>query len=449
MTSFDIDQVLDSRNARQQRKIYWDEDIYAAEQEHIFARCWLFLTHESLIPEPGDFATARMGEDEVIVVRQNDGSIGAFLNACTHRGNVVCKADRGNAKTFTCSYHGWAFGIDGALEQPPLENLAYQGKLDLDAMALHKVAQVDSYKGLVFGTFDASAPPLEEYLGDIKDYIDCYLDPLPGGTECIAGPMKYRLPCNWKYPAENFICDSYHVGWTHVAGIQILGKEPNVGNMSGNDESSQNSVASSQGGFEASTRFGHGCVVLSDGMSGGALHDNPDIGWNFIQQNRPLVADRLSELRSQFFGSHCNLTVFPNFSTLPGDVYTWRVWNPVGPREIEVTIWTIVPKAYPDELKEEICHVQAKTFGPAGFFEGDDSEPLEEATRGNRGFVTRQQWLYNGMGEGLAGPHPELPGVVQEGVMSEVASRGFYAAWADHMRDLPWNEVDRDWQQTR
>lgn len=107
----DIPSLVDWRSGRQRRAIYVDPDIYAAELERIFARCWIFLAHESQIPETGDFMRGFMGEDEVLVVRQPNGGIKAFLNTCTHRGNRLCKADQGNARHFTCNYHGWGFGI--------------------------------------------------------------------------------------------------------------------------------------------------------------------------------------------------------------------------------------------------------------------------------------------------------------------------------------------------
>ncbi|MGY8996812.1 MAG: aromatic ring-hydroxylating oxygenase subunit alpha, partial [Alphaproteobacteria bacterium] len=71
------------------RKIFFDPEVYQLELERIFARSWLFLGHESQIPEPGDYMTAYMGEDPVIIVRGDDGKIRGFLNSCRHRGMKV------------------------------------------------------------------------------------------------------------------------------------------------------------------------------------------------------------------------------------------------------------------------------------------------------------------------------------------------------------------------
>ena len=168
MSKLDVSQLIDNKTGRQSRLIFHEQEIYEQEQEQVFGRCWLFLAHESQIPEPGDYFRTFMGEDEVLVVRQKDHSIKAFLNTCTHRGNRLCKADKGNARQFVCSYHGWSFADDGSLAGVPLEEEAYHNQLDKSKFGLTSVAQVSSYKGLVFGNFDPEAPSLEDYLGEMK-----------------------------------------------------------------------------------------------------------------------------------------------------------------------------------------------------------------------------------------------------------------------------------------
>ncbi|HEY0675989.1 MAG TPA: Rieske 2Fe-2S domain-containing protein, partial [Immundisolibacter sp.] len=211
-----VNELVDVAHGVQSKRVFWDQEVYEQELARVFGRCWLFLTHESLIPNFGDFVTAYMGEDKVIVVRQKDGSIKAFLNSCTHRGNQVCHADSGNAKAFTCSYHGWSFGADGSLAALPLEQSAYYGQFDKAHSGLREVAKVDSYRGFVFGCFDPQAPTLTDYLGEMGWYLDTWMDST-GGAELVGPPMKSILRCNWKVPSENFIGDGYHVGWTHAA----------------------------------------------------------------------------------------------------------------------------------------------------------------------------------------------------------------------------------------
>ena len=82
------------------------------------------------------------------------------------------------------------------------------------------VAQLDNYKGAVFATFDPQAPPLREYLGEMTWYLDTFFDRRDGGIEVIGGVHKWVMPCNWKFPAENFGGDGYHVQWSHLSAVQ-------------------------------------------------------------------------------------------------------------------------------------------------------------------------------------------------------------------------------------
>ena len=209
--------LIDIKSGEISRELFVSEDIYRQELERIFARCWLFLAHESQIPEAGDYFSTWMGEDPVLVVRQKDGGIKALLNSCRHRGTPVCRADCGKAMSFTCTYHGWTYDLSGKLVGVPHLEDGYRSRLDLSRWGLVEVAQVQSYKGLVFGAWDEQAPSLPEYLGDMAWYLDALVDAAEGGTEVIGGVHKWVIPCNWKLAAEQFSGDACHPPVTHAS----------------------------------------------------------------------------------------------------------------------------------------------------------------------------------------------------------------------------------------
>ena len=150
--------LIDVEKGEVNRRIFSDPDIYQAEMEQIFARAWLFMAHESQIPNPGDFFLNFMGEDRVIVVRTNEGGISVLVNSCRHRGNAVCRADEGHATSFMCTYHGWTYDLNGALVGVPGFKEVYHEELDRESWGLINAAQVDSYKGFIFATMDPEAP---------------------------------------------------------------------------------------------------------------------------------------------------------------------------------------------------------------------------------------------------------------------------------------------------
>ena len=146
--AIDLQHLVDIEQGLVSRRIFIEPEIYAQELEQIFARCWLFLCHESQIPQPGDFFSTSMGEDPVLVVRDSQGQVHAFLNVCRHRGNRLCRADPGNAATFTCAYHGWTYGNDGQLVGVPYLREAYHGELDREQWGLMPGGAVRQLQGI-------------------------------------------------------------------------------------------------------------------------------------------------------------------------------------------------------------------------------------------------------------------------------------------------------------
>jgi ethylbenzene dioxygenase alpha subunit len=421
-----LDGLFDFDHGLLSRRVYWDSLIYQHELEKIFARCWLFLAHESQLPKPGDYLATYMGEDNVLVVRQKDGSFKAFLNTCPHRGNRLSFSDFGNARSFICNYHGWSFGIDGQLRGMAGQELFDASGMDRKAHGLHEVAQVASYKGLIFGNLDTAAPPLSEYLGDFRYYLDAMLDMDGKGTEFVGGPVKSVINCNWKIPTENFIGDIYHALWTHDSAARaVLGgavaevyKDPDSFHVNHN---------------------GHGWEFNLDIVGNAATLGDKELR-KYLYALQPQVAARLGEFRSKMIGSISSCSVFPNLSFLPGQ-NTFRVWQPRGPGKIELHTWTLVNRSAPDDIKERWRKGAMLTFSPSGIFEMDDGENFEFSTRTNAGFVTRQQPLYMGLGRGTRLTDIELPGNVYRNQVNEANHRAFYRRWLDLMQARSWAEV--------
>lgn len=421
-----LDELMDFDKGRLSRRVYWDDLIYQHELEKIFGRSWLFLAHESQLPKSGDYLTTYMAEDNVIVVRQKDASIKAFLNTCPHRGNRVSFSDAGNTRSFVCNYHGWSFGIDGALRGMAGQELFDESGMDRSAHGLHEVAQVASYKGLVFGNMDPNAPSLDAFLGDFRYYLDVMLDMDGQGTEFIGGPVKSVINCNWKIPTENFIGDIYHALWTHDSAARAILGAP------------VSDVYKDPDSFHVNHN-GHGWEFNLDVVGNAATLGDKEIR-KYLYSIQPLVAERLGEFRSKMIGSIASCSVFPNMSFLPGQ-NTFRVWQPRGPGRIEVHTWTLVNRSAPEHIKERWRKGAMLTFSPSGIFEMDDGENFEFSTRTNAGFVTRQQDLYMGLGRGTKLDDSDLPGNVYRNQVNEANHRAFYMRWLDLMKARSWAEV--------
>lgn len=112
------DAVIDDRDAgvyRANRRIFTDEEIFELEMRHIFEGNWIYMAHESQIPNPNDYFTLTMGRTPVVITRDKAGELHALVNACSHRGAMLCRFKRQNKATFTCPFHGWTFSNTGKL----------------------------------------------------------------------------------------------------------------------------------------------------------------------------------------------------------------------------------------------------------------------------------------------------------------------------------------------
>jgi len=419
----DVFDLVDAEGGHVARRIYADAGIHGFEQERIFRRAWGFLAHESELPNPGDYVERQLAGEHVIVIRGDDGVVRAFLNSCRHRGMRLCRADKGNASFLRCPYHGWSYGRDGGLVSVFAEELYDPEHLDKSTLGLIPVDQLDSYKGLVFGCWSTETPPLAEFLGDMRFYLDILVARTPAGSEVVGPPQVWEVHTNWKFATDNFTGDNFHLYTAHgsVAELGMLPPDP------------------------MSLAFGN----LVHVQGGHVLHivPGPPIPqaefFGVPNDLRPLIEDTLNPLQAELARNHSFSvgTVFPNLSFMqvmvqgsldspPTPFMSLRVWQPTGPTTTRVWSWLLVEKEASPEYRQATYEAYVRTFGPSGIFEQDDMENWEECTRVNKGAVAQRHNLHHGMALHLP-PDPDFvgPGTAWPGSYGERTQLCFYDEW--------------------
>jgi anthranilate 1,2-dioxygenase large subunit len=198
-------------------RVYTDPRQYALEQETIFkGESWNYLCLASEIPNPGDWVATTIGEVAVIVARDTDGRVNAFVNRCAHRGNLLCLKNKGHGREITCIYHGWSYDLAGQLTGVAFEKgVKRQGgmapEFHKDEHHLHRL-RVEELCGLVFGTFSERVADLQAYLGSVV--VGGIKRVLDGRPTHIIGRSTQILPNNWKLYFEN-VKDTYHASILH------------------------------------------------------------------------------------------------------------------------------------------------------------------------------------------------------------------------------------------
>ena len=186
---------------------YRSHVTYEAELEHIVFKSWLYAGHISQVAKNGDYFLFDVGEDSIIISRDNKGQIGAMHNICRHRGARVCEEPSGNRKAFICPYHGWAYGNDGHLksarEMDQLEGFKCED------YALKKVRFV-VFQGMIFINCDPNAPDFIAPLENISRQLGAY--DLENAK--VAERKTYRINANWKLVLENYL-ECYHCSSSH------------------------------------------------------------------------------------------------------------------------------------------------------------------------------------------------------------------------------------------
>jgi len=184
---------------------YKDPAIYELEVRHIMLKAWHYAGHQSMVPGKGDYFLFEIAGESVIVVRDGEGGVNAFMNVCRHRGSRICDAATGHEARFTCPYHGWTYGLDGSLKAAARMDEGF----DRAAHGLHRL-QARVFEGLIFVNFDEHAPDFGEFERTMAPAVA----PYGLGKAKVAHRQNYPIRSNWKLAVENY-CECYHCQPAH------------------------------------------------------------------------------------------------------------------------------------------------------------------------------------------------------------------------------------------
>jgi phenylpropionate dioxygenase-like ring-hydroxylating dioxygenase large terminal subunit len=397
---------------------YTSEQVFDLEMERLFNEGWVYVAHDSEIPQIGDYVTRRMGRQPVIVSRAKDGTVHVLANRCSHRGNRICNADAGNSSSLRCPYHGWTFANDGRLIAVSMKQ-GYADRHDAvrAELSLGQCPRVASYGGFIFASFAADGITLLEHLGRATTAIDRLNNLSPTGRVLLtAGWMKHAQRCNWKMVMENNV-DGYHALFTHQSVYEAV-RPAKVSHQ----PQKVDVIVRDMGGGHAEIDYAEEYLKLDE-----------EFVWfgRMPREKAPAYVAAMEAAygkerthRSFVLGPPHTL-IFPNLFLAEMNV---MVVEPLSPGEtIAYTSPALLDGA--PEMNGRIIRRCEGAMGPSGFLIADDGEI---GARNQLGLAAKNpEWVV--LSRGLESEIADEHGIKNYDKSSETPQRGFWRHWAEMM----------------
>ena len=413
------------------RKIYTDPEIFDLEMDRVWAGSWIYIGHESQVPNPGDYISLNYGHLPVVMVRDKDLNIHVLHNRCGHKGAKLVDKRSGQINAFRCCYHGWTYALDGTLAGVP-NMKGYEGT-GFDSTdqrySMQKLARYDSYRGFVFASMNAGAPDLKTWMGGAATVMDNLCDRSPEGeVEVAGGVLRYEHECNWKLFLEN-LNDTMHPMIVHKSVVDAANEY--IATLP--EDSDRREEAEIIPPFGASYE-----VFESTGITGFKYGHHYDGGETSIHSEYSVDPDYEKAMLAAYgpertkeiltYNTH-NTLYYPSL-TIKSAIQNIRVVRPIAVDRTIIETWSFRLKGAPESLLHRTL-LYSRLINSNGSMVGPDD--LTTYFRVQKGLEsTGNDWveMHRNFGQ-----DEDRGDRLVNGGTSDLDMRTQYAAWKEYMTD--------------
>lgn len=373
---------------RVHKDVYADPEVFEHEMAFIFERTWAFLGHESQIAKPHDWLATHVASVPVLLTRDASNQIGAFYNACRHKGARLTRTETGNKKYHVCPYHGWCYGSNGRnIDIKDRKDGCYTPAFDRDGHDLLPIARLASYKGLIFGSLSADVPPLENFLGELRFFLDLAMEQGEHGMELVPGRIEYAYDANWKMQLDNGT-DAYHLTSTHTSFLDVMAKRSTgEGNQEARQFDWQKRYSQEGGDFQ----FAHGHSVI--------WLNQAEVAKRPIFPGIAEVRKRVGSERAEWMLKLRNISIFPNLQIADSTSLLLRTFRPLSVNRTEMRYWCMAPVGEAPAQRAWRLRQFEDFFNVSGFATPDDTVTYETC---QAGFAAKGLDYLQGHSRGMA-----------------------------------------------
>jgi len=413
------------------RDVYLSQELFDLEMERLWRDTWVYVGHDSQVPNVGDFYSTEIARQPLIMLRDEGKKVRVLMNRCAHKGARLVSAASGQCENrlLRCPYHGWTYRLDGSIRIIPVKS-GYEGTTlqeSPNSRGIVNVAHVENYRGFVFARLSEQGVGFREYFGDSLTSIDNMVERSPEGRlEVAGGVLRFMHDCNWKMFVEN-LNDTMHPMVAHESAAGTAKKL-----WAGKPEGTPKPMA-----IEQFLPFVNGYSFFDE--MGVRIYDNGHsyTGVNFSIHSKYSAIGEYESLMEKTYGAERarailgevrhNTVYYPSL-TIKGAIQAIRVVRPLAPNQTLIESWTFRLAGAPPQLLRRTLMYTSLINAPTSVVGHDDRHCYRAiqtglAAEGNDWVSLHRNWTAQERTQ-LAGNYNGL---------SEVSMRGQYRAWRQFM----------------